>query len=493
MSVGKLAEQVERLLAEGERRLRDTWLERYDPTQKRGAQNLLVQSPARKRVFLGPNGCGKTTVGLAIAHAWALGYQPWDGSTKNIPVPPNDILVCCRDFTHTAMEDVIPKIDTMLPRKHIKRVERVNGRPHKWVLNNNSTIKIMTYEQDAWMYEGPQYHLAILNEPPPYRIMSGIERGVAKNNGTMIFAFTPLGVESAWIHDEIVSRAGSDPDVCVVWADDIDQDSFMTKDAIAEFKKSIDPMEAKARLHGQFQHLEGLIYTTFNPAVHFLKSDQWERVQPLIQDKTVPKGMIVDPHDRRPFAMGWFLVTPTNDIVWFAEWPTFEYHKAKTCDVSLPGYVDIIRQMEEGFADSVAWRVIDPNSGPKRNVITGESIVEALAGADLFFDHSVNDDLQAGHVQVREFLEYDPEKPLGVGNRPRMYFAPGLHNFAYAMSRYAWKELRGDSRAMSEKPAEIGKDFADLVRYGAMTNPQYFNPAEMYDGPPPPDLYRGAL
>ena len=493
MSVGKLAEQVERLLAEGERRLRDSWLERYDPTQKRGLQNLLIQSPARKRVFLGPNGSGKTTVAIAIASSWALGYQPWDGSTKNIPTPPNDILVCCRDFTHTAMEDVIPKIEQMLAPKFIKRVDRINGRPHKWNLHNGSTIKLMTYEQDTWMFEGPQYHLAVMNEPPPYRLKSGIERGIAKNDGTIVYAMTPLGIESAWIHDEIVSRAGSDPEVCVVGADDIDQDSFMTPEAIREFKKSIDPMEAKARLHGQFQHLEGLIYPTFNPGVHFLNADQAAEVEKLIQDPTIPKGMVVDPHDRRPFAIGWFLVTPQGDVIWYREWPTGEYHKMRSCDVSLPGYVDVIRENEAGIEDQIAWRLMDPNAGPKRNVITGESIVEALAAEGLFFDHEINDDLKTGHVQVREFLEYDTEKPIDALNRPKMYFLPGLHNFAYAFSHYAWKELRGDSRALSEKPAEVGKDFADLVRYCAMAEPQYFDPSDMFAPADAPRLYRGTL
>jgi hypothetical protein len=476
---------AERIITEAYRRWNDRWLERYNPCLKRGLQDKMHKSRARHRLAIGANGIGKTTLCVGEAGAYALGYRPWDGSTEGIPTPPNKILICVKDFKNAGEEDLLPRMDEAFPKSSLKGTEKLhNGFRHKWIWNNGSTIKIMTYNQEPMEYEGSEWDLVIFNEPPRYAIWSPVLRGINKCGGRSMFAMTPLGIESAWVHDYFFVKRAGDPDVFVVGGD-LENDSFMPKENHEDFKQGIDPDEYGARVHGSFQHLQGLSYPRYDPFTHMLDGPRLETVKEFIADPSVPKGMVVDPHDRKPFAVIWFMVTPGNDIVVFREWPIDLHAEMRESPLTVSQYAEEFSRVEQEFGGHVVWRILDPNSGPKRNVITNESVSDAFLNLGYYFDHKVDDSLINGHLAVKDLLSWDETTALSATNRPRLFITPDCINCNHSFTHYGWKE-RG------HKPGEIGKDFADCVRYLAMVDPHYFNP-ESLGVTQRLNLFKGAL
>lgn len=190
-----------------------------------------------------------------------------------------------------------------------------------------------------------------------------------------------------------------------------------------------------------------------------------------------PKGLVVDPHTRKPFAMGWFMVTPQNDIVFFKEWPITPFYDT-TNSMSVPQYAELIKREEEGIpggSSSVVWRILDPNYGRTNTVYTGRTLEEEFDNEGLVFDCQVDNDIETGHLAVRRRLMYDKKKPISTTNRPTLFFGHHLKNFTQAFLHYQYVDpSRRTDRDPKESPKEKWKDFVDLVRYVCMYDPQYY-------------------
>ena len=473
--------ESERLLKEMQRRWRERALERYVPS---APQEAIHKANQYIRLYVGANGTGKTTCAIAEGCAWCLGIRPWDDSV--IRLPPVRVAVAVRTFTHSALEDVTPKIEHFLPNSRVvKRHLLANGKVYRWDLDNGSTLTLLSYAMDASDLEGLDYDFVVFNEPPPRVHYIALLRGVMKRNGAVMFAMTPLGGESAWIYDELYSVAGSDPDIFQVTA--THKDMFADENAKRLFYASLNEEEREARWEGKFRHLIGRVYKEYDSGAHVVRGDRLAQIEKWITDLSIPKGMVVDPHDRRPFAIAWFLVTPAGQIVFFKEWPEDDFSSYKSCDYSVPQYAKLICDTERTRQIApIVWRFMDPNYGIARRSVTGESIVDRFSTFGLPFDTDIHDGLEDGHLAVKERLMWDARRPFGDDNCPRIFFMPGLENFAYGLTHYTWKE--GEKNKVSEN----GKDFCDLVRYVCIVNPGYFDasPSEIQRVTP---RFRGVL
>lgn len=467
----KAFSESEKILSELRRRYRERALVRYVPSRPQG---ILHDSDRKIRLYIGANGTGKTTWGIAEASAWCLGERPWNGSVTR--VPPCRVAVVCTNFTHSALEDVTPKIEGFLPGSRvIKRHLLANGKVHRWDLDNGSTLTLLSYAMDPADLEGLDYDFVIFNEPPPRSHYVALLRGVSKRNGYLAFAMTPLGSESAWIYDELYAVAGTDPDISQVTA--THEDMFMDEHSKKLFYAGLNEDEREARWEGRFRHLVGRVYKEFDSGVHVIRESLLPQVQKWVTDGTIPKGMVIDPHDRKPFAIAWFLINPVGHVIFFKEWPEDEYNSYRSCDYSVPQYAKLIFDTEKNLKISpVIWRLCDPNYGIARRSVTGESIVDRFSELGLSFDAEIHDGLEDGHLAVKEKLMWDDKRPFGDDNCPRLYITPECQNLAYAFSHYCWSSKNNPDGLLKEKVVEHGKDFADLIRYVCVSNLGYFNP-----------------
>lgn len=455
---------AEKAIQEVRRRERERELERYRPSPKQAAFH---QAPHPWRLYLGSNGSGKTTALVAEAVSYALGYRPWDGS--EVKTPPVKVALVSQSFTHSNVEDIVPKIEKYLPNSRIVHRGRLaNGKVHKYEVDNGSTISLFSYEMDPSAFEGLDFDFVGLNEPPPRSIYVALLRGVSKCKGKIAFAMTPIGSESAWVHDELASVAS--PDIFTVTAH-ID-DSFMDQAAKARFLASLTDEEKEARAYGRFPHLVGRVYREFDAGVHSLSSDL---VRSYVEDPTIPKGLVIDPHDRKPFAMAWFLVTPKGHTIFYREWPEGNYVSMKSCSFSVAEYAQLIQEIET--EPGIVWRLMDPNYGVATRAVTGESIVDRFARHCLYFETNIEDSLANGHLAVKEALLYDRDRPVSDENCPRVYITDECPNLRYAFEHYVWRDRQQDVGVrIREQPAEVGKDFADLIRYVAVSGLGYYDP-----------------
>lgn len=481
-TLSELIQSGRDLEGEFRRRHKAQTLERYDPKAKRGKQEEFHQSLAFIRILASANGCGKSTALVNEGYANILGYRPWDGTTngltRNRPVR---VLFCVEDFQHSAEEDLVPMLEAAIIPESIIKIERLaTGKPHKWHLKDGSIVKIMSYNQDKLAFEGSVWDYVGFNEPPPRQIFAGLLRGATKIGGRLAFAMTPIGEESAWIHDELYEIGYSsdnpdgDPDIHCITANIWDDGFHRSDEDKRKFVSRLDADEREAREWGRFKFLVGRIYKRFDESVHVLDPDV---VLPLLSDPRVPIGIVCDPHDRRPFAIGWFLVTPRNEIIFFDESPSGEYHHTiKSSDKSVSHYAEEMRAFEAAH-HSCNWYLMDPNYGKQRRVETLQSIQEAFEDEGFFFDTDIRDSLPEGHLAVKEYLGWDTGQPMSDENRPKIYFTSNCINLIYAVKKYSWKSHRHETASsVTSKPGELGKDFADLIRYTCIYGCHYHDP-----------------
>ena len=188
----------------------------------------------------------------------------------------------------------------------------------------------------------------------------------------------------------------------------------------------------------------------------------------------------IDPHPRKPFFMGWARITPHGEIIFFREWPDFDFFSHKSWDWSLDQYIEEIRRIEASFAyrdaqgvQHDAWipyRILDPNSGRTPNIKTGRRLDEEFAIEDLFFDTTVDDDLDSGHIAVRAALK-----------DKRLFVTEDCPNIIKGFELYIWDEWGGKSeeRGAKETPRDKYKDPMDVVRYTVMFDPQFIEVSQL--------------
>lgn len=460
-------------------------------------------------MFIGGNQSGKTTWLISEVDAWCRGFYPWSGErvknrlTWEYVEPPIRAMIGAKNFVSAHAEVIIPKHQELVNWKvSVARTERLQGQIiHKIHYPEDlggSSIKFFSYDQDPQNAEGTTWDVAGFDEPPPRDILIATQRGCMAKSAPIFMAFTPL--REAYLFDEYYERAhhaGAD-DLRVLENPEAHPDEFkkiaskrvfsitigmsenphLPSEQREIYEEFMDEDEREARVHGRFKHLMGRVYKMFRREDHVERKDLRDGIEERDGGRELwwPVGCVMDPHGRRPFMIGWFVITPEGQRHWLAEWPDdFMIHQCRSWEWGVEEYARRIREIEAGdnnlglVLGHVEWRVIDPQFGRSKSPETGRTLQEAfLADADMYFDTNVENDIDAGHLAVKEALR-----------RSLLSFDPGCKNLIKAMESYTWDEYRdkGD-RPAKEKPAELHKDPADVVRYGQMYEAGFYDPRE---------------
>lgn len=339
-----------------------------------------------------------------------------------------------------------------------------------------SVFDIFTFDRDPMAGESTHLDWAIVDEPLPKKHWSALVSRLTFG-GPIFMLFTALE-GAGWIMADIENeqRIGRDVYVTQMCAEDCCIEhgvrGHLPHAYIDSLRGEFDEDELSARLEGGYLSLAGSIYRKFGP--DHVKEDMERYWLECIASGHYNIVNVVDPHPRKPFAIGWYFLFPNGDVVTVAEFPddTFPpYHKMKSFDFSTEEYAELIKETEKAFGRQADWRLLDPNMGNSPDKAGGQTIKETFRKCGLIFRDPC-DEIINGHQAVKSLLG-NPAK----GVRPSFYVMSLCKNHIFGMKNYAWKDDRKTISGINEKPELVYDDFPTLVRYGGMSGFRYVKPS----------------
>lgn len=439
-------------------RKRDRGMDYYVPNRM---QYKAHQSLVRTILYCGGNRAGKSHFGaMEICYAVTRAYPDWYPVKKRFTGPVKCV-ISATSFANV-MRVVMPKLEALLPRDYYTLRKTAQGFPSQIRCNDGSTIDILTLEMDLMAYQGADWDLGWLDEPQSFEKYLGIKRGLIDRAGRCIITFTPL--TEPWMKEELADKAdGVHIDLFTVDMRDnretITGQRILTDEAIEEFERDLPSDYRDTMLHGKFFHLRGSIYQEFGEA-HITTWALKEKLK-------YPVICVLDPHDRVPHHVIWAFIDRDDDIYVDYEW---------SGHIELDDLARKILEIEKARNYQMKRRLIDPNFGRKPSSVgTNVNVMRELGRFGCPF-YEANDDVELGHMIVRDYLHYDLRKPISAINRPKLYFhkencpqtIKSMRNLQYE----EWSGKVAGDRDPKEREKDKENHGADCVRYLCIGKPK---------------------
>lgn len=389
------------------------------------------------------------------------------------------------------------KISELVPKREIKygSFDEINGYTNrKLQLKNGTLITFKSYDQGAGAFQSDDIDLIWNDEEPPLDIVKEQKMRLIDRNGRMIISMTSLKGITDFIRDYFedcdiletryaplvkkdlpVRAKKGNVDIFFLWTTDnkyIDQKRLMEDVAL------MPETDRMCRLYGMPTNLAGKIYMSFGRDTHVI---------PLDDAPTTGNQLwsVIDPHDRKPWAMGWYLVNKNGTVYCVDEYPNENFNEMLYDDKTYEDYAKIIKDKEALLKSvfncgSLVRRRIDPNFGNKTVQFAerkgGQSKttpVKELARLGLFYKDGI-DALEAGHLEVRKWLHWVKKDGQFIVY-PAFILTDNNKNHINHLTRYSRKDIMGADGDVKDKvsPQQKYKDFCDLVRYLLMANPKW--------------------
>lgn len=476
-------EEAEEIIAELEKRKkyypRDFFIP--FPYQKKFRD---YKSPINVKGIFGGNRSGKTEEGAeyVVGRCEEKPRQRWWAVAETEEVSIN--------VQQRKIYDLLPKLDMKYCH-----YDEVNGfRNAKVIYKNNSMIRFKTYMQGRETFASDDVDGIWDDEEPPIEIFKEQKMRLLDRGGEMIFTMTSLkGITDLMrelfedhdvIESEMASLVGEElPRVVdkngarffMLWTT---ENPFISQPMIADNVKMMTRAEIKSRIYGIPMNLSGRIYPNFSKDVHVVSVDR-------IPKRQITLWHVLDPHDRKPWAMQWWVVDRTGTAWCVREYPwRRNFNDMEFDDKTYDDYADVIketeRQLLSEYGRSVSRRIIDPNFGNKTVQLAKRvqnnahtTPVKELKARGLVYQDGI-DALEAGHLQVRKWLHYE-EKNKEIIVQPKLLVSVECENTIRHLSRYSRKDIQttdGDTKD-SVAPMDKYKDFSDTTRYGVMAGMRY--------------------
>lgn len=356
-------------------------------------------------------------------------------------------------------------------------------------VRGTSTCQFLSYDQDLSAFSGSSMHWIGHDELPPADIYRENRLRTLDVRGRIYTAFTPpdeIGMSRAdvtWFYDEVYEPGLKSKPGFETIRLFTENNSILDADAIADLLAKLTDEQREVRMHGNFLHLSGVIYALFTEGEstwcfrcqkriitvdgHCVtcKGDDIESFTHVVGAHPVPSNwpivMVIDPHPRKKDAIGWFAVTPSDDVVMVAE---------AEADGTAADVKRVIDEVEQTHRLLVRKRLMDPNIATETNDKLGRgwTIRKAYDAVGLRCDLA-NDEINAGIQNVNELL-----KPDRTTRRPRFRCFSTCQRFIKGMRTWSWDEwTRQGDHEPKEKVRDKAKDFPDLIRYLANDTPSY--------------------
>ncbi|MDZ4347034.1 MAG: hypothetical protein U1E51_31875 [Candidatus Binatia bacterium] len=361
-------------------------------------------------------------------------------------------------------------------------------------LSNGSTLQVMSHGQEVTDFGGSSLHCILNDEGPKSSIYRENKMRLLDVGGRIYTAFTPPDDESAsweaaWIYDQLYEKGldgpGKNPkiDSFTLYTED---NKYLRPEDIQEIVEGLTPSQREVRLHGRFLHLTGRVFALYTD-----KTQHWcftcnnvviangtkclnckdtdviefcHLVEPFEVPTSWPILMVIDPHPRKPHALSWFAIDPTDDV-----WQVAEMEM--DCEpLEVKKAVD---RLETDRHFHVVKRIMDPNMGESPDSSskkTAQKVRESFDEVGLRCDMA-DDDQITGRTRVKELLKPDPRT-----RRPRFHVFQTCHRTNYQMNRWTWGEwARYSTDIRDPKPSTMKKhdDFPKNIIYLVNSRPMF--------------------
>lgn len=443
-----------------------------------------------KRIFafLAANGVGKTT--WLINLLANLIFEEPDDKWFNYPLfkrkwkLPKKIWVITEDSTLNEVWDSAEGgIHFWWPAGRYAVSKGDKGRIYHIKTDTGWEIYFKTVDQDPRKFESTTLGMVIIDEPISYKIYKGAVARL-RAGGLVVFAGTPLEfgdwMIDLWLDNEDMQKYLYVQYASVYenmrggkWIDPETKEERrarrgrLSKEDIEFMISQYDETEIEARVWGKFKALKGRVLKSFKPEFPYV-------IEPF--DVSNPNEYqiynVIDPHDRRYPAIGWYAVDKTNHYYVIHEWPNLDdfdgkyFYQLTSSDMSIQDIANKIKEIEEEHGWHVLWRWMDPNFGAKRYGNTGYTVQEEYEAFDLFFDTEVTDDRNLGHSKLRKLLKLNS---FGI---PGIQIMSHCRNHILSFHRYRYDEYKNNEKKLqNENVIEKFKDFVDTARYFAVNEP----------------------
>jgi hypothetical protein len=265
-----------------------------------------------------------------------------------------------------------------------------------------------------------------------------------------------------------------------LWTQD---NAFIPYEDVLGDLKGRTEAEILARAHGIPTKSRASKFPLFSRDVHVVKNEDMPRVKnPQLP---VTWTTALDPAGSKPWCMGWGYVDAA-DRLWIAdEWPdvpTFgEWVDPSGDEGGKPGqgqkglgygindYVDAIACVEKGIGcpQGDVARVIDSRMGASetQGENGAETIITRLDDKGLVYLPASGKQIEDGEQLINDRLSYDPKKPVGVDNSPKLFISDRCENLIWALENYS-----------GSGPHEPCKDPIDWLRYMLQHGVEYVDP-----------------
>ena len=451
-----LVQETEQLLKELEGRKKNFGLSYYHPNV---VQLKAHNSKARTIVFCGGNRSGKSTYGVTeLSMHLTKQYPDWYPVEKRYQGPIKAVISAT---SFAIVQRVIePKIMAYLPRDFFTIKRTAQGYLSLIRCKDGSSVDILTLEMDDMAYQSADWDFAWLDEPQHHRKWLSLKRGLVDRGGRAVITMTPL--TEPWMKEEIVDRADGKR-IEVFTANirdnkkDVEGNAILLEENIQEFEDSLPEDYREAMIHGNFFHSRGVVYKMF--CDEHLKTFAYEG-QPAI--------CVLDPHDRLPHHLIWAFVDRDGDIFVDTE---MQIH----CE--LPVLADKILEHEKTHKYQMKKRAIDPNFGRKPAASgSNYSVIQELGKHGVRF-YEPCDDVELGHMIVRDYLNFDRTKPVTAVNKPKLFFSRDrVPKTIKSMRNLQYEDWQGKTKE-DKNPKEVEKEKdnhgADTVRYLCIDRPKF--------------------
>ena len=460
-------------------------------------QRLFHEDKAKNKNIFGGNRSGKTQELAEYV------------ITKALAKPKQRIWAVAESFSDSVNIQQ-RKIWQLLPKQRIKygKYDEINGFTNRKLLFDNDTIIIFkSYDQEREAFQGEDVDIIWNDEEPPYSVYKEQRMRLIDRNGEMLISMTSLKgvtdlVQDIFENNEVIESeyaklAGEElPRIVdkdgtrfyLLWTT---ENKHLDQERVLGESKLMTKDEIKSRIYGMPINLSGKIYMKFNKGIHVIPFED-------VPFNKVTLYEVLDPHDRKPWAIIWAAVSITGTIYIVDEYPERNFNEMYTDDKTYTEYAKIIKEKEESlrqiFRKPIHKRIIDPNFGNKTVQLAerqgGQSSTtpkKELLKRGLRFVDGI-DALEAGHLKVRELLYWE-KKDEEIVVQPKILITENCINTIRHLSRYARGDILTSSGDVKDKvkPREKYKDFSDVTRYLAMSNPRYVTVSKF--DPNVPKLY----
>lgn len=434
------------------------------------------------RYISGGNRGGKTNSIVAEMVWWGTNTHPYLMRPDHWGRGPLHQRVIVVDITKGVEQIILPKLRELTPKSAL-----IDGVFEKsWDSNsliftfaNGSTIDFLTHGMTLEKHGGVPRHILYFDEIPPQHVFNEALMRLVDYGGRWIIAATSVD-GMGWTYDFLVEpleRGDIARDELEVFTMTQDMNPFLagTKESRNRYYIGMSDEETRIRRDGEFVAKTGPVFPVFKKNTH------------VIPSFTPPRDWTwytsVDFGWNNPTAWLWHAVSPTGDIVTFAE----HYQSRMT----IPEHASVVKLKELQFMRPADVRVGDPH-GDQTLSNTGLSHIQEYAARGIYIGtHGIPRGPGSSLIAVEKMQQYFALRAkTGWGeNRPKWVVTEDCVNLVRELQRLRWAsyETAKKSYEMNAKDEIHKKDdhAFDSMKYLATLMPNLvYEPATEADRVP---------